>query len=228
MIGVLTLGSLMIAAVAQNSPAREVTTWISEADYPLAALEKGEQGAVRFQLEVDAEGRPGNCTITESSGSATLDAATCKMMLERARFSPARDEQGQAVRDTFSSRVLWKLPTMVPGPNGYEMPLRSFESFPVELREGLFAQLAGIQRTTATVRLDIDETGKLAGCHLLEPTGVSKVDELVCKRIRRMGSFKPAQTRDGQPKRASITKQVQFHGRGAPVSLVDTAEGLPD
>ncbi|HEX8444433.1 MAG TPA: TonB family protein [Allosphingosinicella sp.] len=228
MVGALAFGWLISAALAQNSPAREVSAWIPEADYPLEALKKFEEGVAQFQVEVDAEGRPGNCVITESSGSATLDAATCKMMLERARFSPALDDQGKTVPATFSRRVNWKLPNIVPTPTGYEMPIRSFESFPLKVRDGLFAQLAAIQKTTATVRLDIDETGKLAGCHLLEPTGVSKVDALVCKRIKRWGSFKPAHTRDGQPKRASITQQVQFHGSGDPVSLISSPEESPD
>jgi len=150
------------------------------------------------------------------------------MTLERAGFSPARNEQGTAVADSFAGRVHWQLPSVVPNLLGYEIPLRPADGFPVELKPKLFAELAQMRKTTAAVRLDIDESGKLAGCHLLEPTGVEKVDALVCKKIKRLGSFKPGHTRDGRPTRASIVKQVLFHGRGAAVSLTSEPDILPD
>lgn len=56
---------------------------------PAAALEGGEQGSVSCRLQVDAEGRVTKCEVTGSSGPATLDAATCPLLLERARFITA-------------------------------------------------------------------------------------------------------------------------------------------
>jgi hypothetical protein len=50
------------------------------------------------------------CTVTESSGSASLDSTTCRLLQERALFTPARDSRGEPVSDTVVSRVSWRLP----------------------------------------------------------------------------------------------------------------------
>ena len=79
-------------------------------DYPAEAEEKGEEGAVGFRLEVGANGRVTRCTITQSSGSASLDSTTCRLMQTRARFTPARDSRGRPTADAVNSRIVWRLP----------------------------------------------------------------------------------------------------------------------
>jgi TonB family protein len=71
---------------------------------------KGEEGAVGFRLEVAANGRVTRCTITQSSGSASLVSATCRLLQTRARFTPARDSRGRPTADAFTSRIVWRLP----------------------------------------------------------------------------------------------------------------------
>jgi periplasmic protein TonB len=82
---------------------------VSDADYPASALRGGEQGATGFRLEVGANGRVTNCTVTSSSGSSALDSATCRIMRSRARFTPARDSNGQPTSDSVSSRIVWRI-----------------------------------------------------------------------------------------------------------------------
>ena len=79
-------------------------------DYPAEALEKGEEGAVGFRLEVAPNGRVTSCTITQSSGSASLNSTTCRLMQTRARFTPARDSMGRPTADALNSRIVWRLP----------------------------------------------------------------------------------------------------------------------
>ncbi len=67
---------------------------VSPLDYPAEALAKKEQGDVRLRLEVDSDGRVRSCSIVKSSGSHSLDAATCRIMSHRARFNPATDNEG--------------------------------------------------------------------------------------------------------------------------------------
>lgn len=78
-------------------------------DYPMEALLREEQGTVGAVLTIDKTGRVSNCTIGSSSGSASLDRATCKILTERAKFSPALDAQGQPVASSFSQRITWRL-----------------------------------------------------------------------------------------------------------------------
>ena len=91
-------------------PRPVLARYVSDADYPASALHARQEGTVAFVLGVGPDGRVGNCTISASSGSAALDNATCSLMRRRARFTPARDANGNVVADTFSSRFAWTLP----------------------------------------------------------------------------------------------------------------------
>jgi protein TonB len=85
-------------------------SYISPDDYPAAALGSRAEGPVRFTLTIDPGGRVVGCTIVRSSGSATLDAATCGIMHRRARFTPAMDSNGNPVTGTIIQEIVWKLP----------------------------------------------------------------------------------------------------------------------
>lgn len=95
---------------AERARARaNLASYISDGDYPADALRHHEEGTVAFELDVSAEGRVTYCHVTTSSGSQSLDLTTCLIMLERARFEPARDEQGNPVPDRISARVAWRI-----------------------------------------------------------------------------------------------------------------------
>ena len=95
-------------------PARaraNLASYVSDADYPASAIRSEEQGTTRFRLTVGPDGRVKDCTVTSSSGSSALDAATCRIMRNRARFTAARDTSGQATSDTVASAIRWVHPT---------------------------------------------------------------------------------------------------------------------
>lgn len=79
-------------------------------DYPREAIRNGEEGTVAVTLTVDAEGKVADCVVDVSSGSPSLDVATCRILWTRAKFTPARDAKGQPVQDTFHQRIRWELP----------------------------------------------------------------------------------------------------------------------
>lgn len=91
-------------------------TWITAQDYPRAALREEAAGTTRFRLDVSADGAVENCTVTVSSGNATLDETTCGLVQQRARFEPARDAQGRPTIGRYSNAVRWLIPSelMVP------------------------------------------------------------------------------------------------------------------
>jgi periplasmic protein TonB len=84
--------------------------WVSDADYPTSALRRGERGVTGFQVTVGPDGRVRDCTVTRSSGSAELDAATCAKVTQRARFDPASDERGMVVAGRYSNAIRWQIP----------------------------------------------------------------------------------------------------------------------
>jgi protein TonB len=94
-------------------PARakaNLASYVSDADYPAAAIRSEEQGTTRFRLAVGPDGRVRDCTVTGSSGSSALDSATCRIMRARARFTPARDGNGNPAPDTVANAIRWVLP----------------------------------------------------------------------------------------------------------------------
>lgn len=78
-------------------------------DYPADAQMRDEQGTVRVELEIDKRGRVSQCNVIDSSGSGSLDSATCRIVKSRARFTPAHDSSGRPVRDTYTQSITWRL-----------------------------------------------------------------------------------------------------------------------
>ncbi len=84
--------------------------WAGPNDYPSQALREERQGTTRFRLNVSLDGRVTDCTVTGSSGSPDLDAAACAKIRSRARFTPARDGDGNPTSGTYSNSVRWVIP----------------------------------------------------------------------------------------------------------------------
>lgn len=88
--------------------ARLVAGELSLADYPPALRRAGIGGRVEIHMTVEPTGRVSRCLVARSSGSAELDALTCRLVRQRYRFNPARDARGQAVRDLVGESHLWR------------------------------------------------------------------------------------------------------------------------
>lgn len=84
--------------------------WVTTDDYPSSALRDGQQGRTSFRLDIGSDGRVTGCTVTQTSGSDALDSTACRMLQRRAKFTAARDADGNAIASSYSSGVLWKMP----------------------------------------------------------------------------------------------------------------------
>ena len=78
-------------------------------DYPIESLKRGEQGTVGYELTIDKKGRPKGCRVIKTSGSIRLDSTTCSILMQRARFRPARDNYGNPVEDIYRGEINWRL-----------------------------------------------------------------------------------------------------------------------
>ena len=67
-------------------------------------------GKAKFRLEIAADGRVTSCTITGSSGYLALDQATCALVSRRAKFQPARGNDGEPVAGSYANTIDWQLP----------------------------------------------------------------------------------------------------------------------
>jgi TonB family protein len=81
---------------------------ITDGDYPPRDHDK--EGTTRFDLLVAPNGNPISCTTTVSSGHDVLDKAACNAFLRRARFSPAKDANGDPTTGRYKGSVTWKAP----------------------------------------------------------------------------------------------------------------------
>ena len=97
------------------SPTGNPSLWMTEDDYPSEARRNDEQGTTAFRLTVGPDGAATACNITSSSGYASLDDAACRLLLQRARFTPALDKKGRATTGSWASRFRWVLPEPTPG-----------------------------------------------------------------------------------------------------------------
>lgn len=87
--------------------ARHVAGRIRNSDYPRAAERARVGGTVLFRFAVQPNGRVGECSVTRSSGSALLDATTCRLVQRRFRYEPARNAEGRPVPDVIIGRQVW-------------------------------------------------------------------------------------------------------------------------
>lgn len=90
---------------------------IRPSDYPHDAFEARQGGTVRMRFTVGVSGRVTDCVVTRSSGVAALDDATCRLILKRFRYRPARNAAGQAVPDVITGDHEWHVTTPPPDPD---------------------------------------------------------------------------------------------------------------
>ena len=95
-----------IAAAPKTSP----NSWFSTDDYPTIAVRRELEGTVGYRVTISATGKVESCTITRSSGHASLDRATCKLLPRRGQFTPARNANGETVSGSYASEIVWRLP----------------------------------------------------------------------------------------------------------------------
>ena len=103
--------ALALAATGmQPAEPKGMSSWLTDADYPSREAQKYGQGSTRVTLTIGPDGRTRRCEVPITSGSAVLDKRACQVLMERARFAPATDQDGKAVFSSFSTSVNWKTP----------------------------------------------------------------------------------------------------------------------
>ena len=81
---------------------------ISDEDYPPSSIRNEEAGTSVARFTIGTDGKVTSCNA--SGASPALDAETCKLILRRFRYKPAKDETGNPIEETRTQRVTWRLP----------------------------------------------------------------------------------------------------------------------
>ncbi|ODP39378.1 TonB family protein [Sphingomonas turrisvirgatae] len=105
----MTLVAAALSLLAdQPVPAGDPSRWVSDSDYPAALVQADVEGTAGVELQVDAGGAVASCAISATSGSAELDALTCELLRQRARFTPQTSSaEPMAI---YRTRVTWRIP----------------------------------------------------------------------------------------------------------------------
>ena len=82
---------------------------LKNSDYPDDLGESGVQGTVGVKYLVWTDGRVAQCEVTRSSGSRVLDDTTCRLIRQRFRFSPSRDDRGRPVPSWIVENHSWEI-----------------------------------------------------------------------------------------------------------------------
>jgi TonB family protein len=200
---------LLLLSAADSVPAvrahADLGSYFHANDYPAAAALRAEVGSVAFTLDVDASGRVAACHVAASSGSQALDDTTCRILTERAQFTPARDGAGAAVPDRISDRVTWTLPEP-PTEARAQANLASY------IQDGDYPALAMRRGEQGTVRfeLDVAPTGRVANCRVIESSGSRLLDAATCQVMLSRARFTPARNADGSAAPDTVSSQIRW------------------
>lgn len=82
---------------------------IRDRDYPREASRAKVGGEVEVRFTIQPTGRVTACRVTRSSGDASLDATTCRLIEERFRFKPATNAAGDPIASQYGWRQSWWL-----------------------------------------------------------------------------------------------------------------------
>jgi hypothetical protein len=169
--------------------------WLTSADYSSEAIWKLEEGGFRVALSIDPLGRPHSCAILLAPASKSLKAKICPLLLKRARFVPARDEQGRAVDavDTTSISVA--------------IDKKFFKSYDLEIPVNKLPDA----KKLAEVTIDqlVEAGGSVTGGHASKSSGSSQLDELACRSANEMPIAR-VEDRNGRLNKAVVRQVILF------------------
>ena len=138
-----------------RGPEMQGTAWarILPSDFPQMALAEKRQGNVKIELAISSVGAVAACKILESSRHADLDAKSCEIALNKAKFGPALDYSGQPTPGRVQLELNWLIPAV-----GSTQPLPIIPTpppLPKELRP---------QAGTTTISFIVAADGSLTDC----------------------------------------------------------------
>lgn len=93
----------------KKGPEGNIQGLFRPSDYPPAALRKSLSGTATLVLLIDEFGKVADCTITRTSGAAAIDAQSCAILSERAKFQPAIGLNGKPTKSAVSQSITWRL-----------------------------------------------------------------------------------------------------------------------
>jgi len=193
------------------APTIRALGWITATDYPADAMARHEQGGTGFILSIDIRGEVTGCTVNASSGSPTLDRATCDLLRQRARFAPALDGEGKPVAGTYASRANWQLPLLGYAPHP-PVPRNSYRW--ITAMDYPAAALKNKDMGVTGFTLDVDGEGRVSVCRVNLSSGSAVLDQTTCNLLKQRARFSPATDAAGKPVAGHYSARIRWEPPG--------------
>jgi len=94
----------------QAAPVGDPAKWVGYDDmhFPRDSTASSAGFAIA-RLAIDTDGHVAACDLIDSNGNKGLNAVACKLLGDRARYEPARDKDGKAVRSVVLYGTDWRV-----------------------------------------------------------------------------------------------------------------------
>lgn len=93
----------------RGTRARWLSGGIDSSDYPDGDYRARRGGTVHLRFTVAPSGRVSDCAVTRSSGSRELDNVTCRLIIRRFRYRPARNAEGDPIPSSVVGEHVWEV-----------------------------------------------------------------------------------------------------------------------
>ncbi|MEO1968966.1 MAG: energy transducer TonB [Sphingomonadaceae bacterium] len=77
--------------------------------YPSTAIALGSQATISVRLIIDTSGHVSDCQITNVTEAKDFDDYACKAFEKSGKFEPARDKNGNPIKSSFTTNVVYRM-----------------------------------------------------------------------------------------------------------------------
>ncbi len=84
--------------------------WVNANDYPRGMIARGKEAIVHFRMSVDEKGDATACYIQQSTRPKAFDDVVCRSLMKRAKFQPARDQNGKPIASYYRNTARFMIP----------------------------------------------------------------------------------------------------------------------
>jgi hypothetical protein len=192
-------------------------------DYPGSAT---DHGSVRVQVVIGTDGHPTKCTVIRATSIASLDSATCPLVMQSGLFTAGTDDSGKPVEDTTELTVHYVVPhvqqtaadlpigphdpVMIDHPAREEVAKKYGNRGPGQAKPAQRISESGslqissddLQRARSgqvAVLVDVGTDGNPAGCSVIRTSGSRSVDNAACTYVLGHLKYRPGIDYFGNP-----------------------------
>lgn len=196
---------ILACAPAAAQPPRTIN--ISPHDYP-GDVEPGERSLrVQVRYALGPDGRFAVCEVTRSSGRPSLDAASCRLLRERARFRPERRSMRGRLEITWLGEAARGL-----NPAGAPIPVSLHD----EISSDDYPPAALSRNESGLVQYDVDvsASGVPRRCTVTRSSGSEALDRRTCDIVMERSAFIPASNGAGGRAAGVYRSRIRWRATG--------------